>query len=194
MQVSRGLYVQNKERQRGVLLKTFKMKAVKVNSKYNYISNTTLKKLCHKSRKSLRELAIRGATCLTADGIVESIGELFNLQKLDLSYSKMVNDDVIEQILKTNGDQLQSIALRCLPEITKRTIMALHKYAPNLQQLDVSGCRGIELDSFFALRDFPCLTDLLIDFLEPTHSHMAYIADCARIQKLSTFRKYRLGA
>ncbi len=148
MQVSKGIFSSGRQRRPGVLLKTFKIKADNINSTANLISNGTLTNLCYESRCSLRELSLRCAIHLKPEGLVSAISELYQLQKLDLSYTKIVNDDVVLAIAENNGDQLQSLALRCLPEISAVSIRAIVRHVPNLRQLDISGCVNIDLDTF----------------------------------------------
>lgn len=85
---------ENENKQR--LFQTFKIKALGLGTAHNLFSDKSLAKVCNRSRHSLEDLAIKNAINLTNSCIAESISPLQKLQRLDLSYTKQIDDAVVK--------------------------------------------------------------------------------------------------
>lgn len=103
------------------LFETFKIKALGLGTMHNLFSDKSLAKVCNRSRHSLEDLAIKNAINLTNSCISESISPMYKLQRLDLSYTKQIDDVVVKQIaFHVRG--LKKLSLRFLSEITAESV------------------------------------------------------------------------
>ena len=174
--------------QSGRLFETFKIKTVAVNSKHNFLSDTSLRSLCRQSRQSLKDLCIRNGPWLSNDAIVSSISMLNSLIKLDLSYCKQVNDAAIRS-LAIAVPNLKNLSLRFLGELTGEGLKSVLEHQKGLEGLDLSGCFAIDLSALNKLRGNTTLRCLLLEYLQVNTDNIKSLQD-SKITTLSVFCKF----
>lgn len=180
----------NQDENKHRLYQTFKIKALGVGSNHNFLSDKSLTKICQRSKNSLEDLALKNAVYLTNSCLVENLSSLQRLIRLDLSYTKQIDDSVIK-IVAVQFRNLKKLSLRFLNEITSESVSLVLEHQKLLEGLDLSGCFKINLDTLMIkFRDNKQLTCVLLEylFLQPYHlSHLRY----TRIHTLSTFCNQR---
>jgi len=144
--------------------------------------------VCQRSRDSLEDFTVRNATNLTNSCFSENLGILKRLIRLDLSYSKQVDDTVIKTIA-VELRNLKKLCLRFLSLITHESVNYIMDNLKLLEGLDLSGCFGINLElPMIKLRDNQKLSCLLLEYLFVLPSHLYYLK-CTKIHTLSLFCK-----
>ncbi len=171
-----GHYFQTDIQLPGRLFQTFKIKTQAINSRYNFMSNTSLKNLCERSYASLQDLCIRNAQCLTNEVIVKSLSQMKNLQKLDLSYCKQIDDTTVTTLC-VELPQLKNISLRFLNLITGESLKAVLENLKGLEGLDISGCFSIDLGCLTKLKGNQVLKCLLLEYLLLKSDHLRPLQD-----------------
>jgi hypothetical protein len=169
------------------LLKTFKIKTKAINSQYNFISDSSLIKLCDRSRYSLEEVCIRNGTYLSNQTLSDSLVILQNLQKLDLSYCRQVTDDVVIRVA-TELSSLKNIGLRFLNLISGEAIKQIFDSCRNLEGIDFSGCFSVDLNCLIKLRGNNKLKCLLLEYLMVKSDHLRHLED-STVSTISIFCK-----
>jgi hypothetical protein len=118
----------------------------------------------------------------------ENLGGLKRLTRLDLSYSKQIDDSVITTVA-CEIRNLKKLCLRFLNLITHESIIKVVDNLKLLEGLDLSGCFGINLElPMIKLRDNPKLTCLLLEYLLVMPSHMYHLR-YTKVHTLSLFCK-----
>ena len=157
-------------------------------SNHNFMSDKSLSKVCFRSKHSLEDLALKNAVYLTNESILENLSLLQRLVRLDLSYTKQI-DDVVIKAIATKMRSLKKISLRFLNEITSDSIVMILDQQKMLEGLDISGCFKVNLDSTMVkLRDNKHLRCLLLEylFIQP---QQLYHLKATNIQTISLFCK-----
>ena len=103
------------------------------------MSDKSLSKVCFRSKHSLEDLALKNAVHLTNESILENLSLLQRLVRLDLSYTKQI-DDVVIKAIANKMRSLKKISLRFLNEITSDSIVMILDQQKMLEGLDISGC------------------------------------------------------
>lgn len=173
----------NREQNR--LLKIFKIKSRSINSPDNFISDSSLFKICRKSKESLEELCIRNGDRLSKENLIKSIQILNKLQKLDLSYTRQVDDSAINE-LYLQRKPITSLTMRMLKNLTSVGLRQILLNCPNLEGLDISGCVKMDLLELIHIRRMLSLKTLILEYLELSFKHCQFIAD-SRVETLSLF-------
>jgi hypothetical protein len=106
------------------LYQTFKIKTQGVGSNHNFLSDKTLTKVCLRSKHSLEDLALKNAVHLSTGCLSESLPILERLVRLDLSYSKQI-DDVVIKSFGSKLRNLKKLALRFLNEISAESLLVV---------------------------------------------------------------------
>lgn len=126
------------------LFQTFKIKALGITSTHNLLSDKSLTKICVKSRDSLEDLTIRNCVHLTNTCLSLNIGYVKRLIRLDLSYSKQIDDTVVN-VIALELRNLKKLCLRFLALLTANSIAKILEFS-KLEGLDLSGCFNVNLD------------------------------------------------
>jgi len=102
---------------------------------------------------------------------------LKNLQKLDLSYCKQVDDSVILALCGAELKQMKNFSLRFLNLLTSESLKAIFETFKGLEGLDISGCFGMDLQSLSKLRGNTTLKCLLLEYLLIKSDHLKTLQD-----------------
>lgn len=87
------------------------------------------------------------------------------LMRLDLSYTKQIDDSVVKSIA-LNLRNLKKLTLRFLNEISADSIVAVIEHQKFLEGLDISGCFKVNLDAILVkMRGNRSLKCLLLEYL-----------------------------
>lgn len=170
------------------LFQTFKIKALGVGSNNNLFSDKSLTKVCGRSRHSLEDLAIKNAIHLTNNSLLENLSILTRLQRLDLSYTKQI-DDVVVKSVAMNVRNLKKLCLRFLGEITGESVALALENLKLLEGVDISGCFKVNLDTLMSkFRDNRSLRCLLLEYLFTQPYHLYHLKH-SNLETLSLFCK-----
>lgn len=142
--------------------------------------------MCQKSRDSLEDFAIRNAINLTNLCVSENLASLKRLVRLDLSYTKQLDDTVIKAVAGEMRN-LKKLCLRFLNLITHDSVNLVLEHLKLLEGLDLSGCFGVNLDlPMYKLREHQHLSTLLLEYLFVLPTHL-YQLKLSRIHTVSLF-------
>ena len=97
-----------------------------------------------KSRDSLEDLAIKNCIHLTNSCLGDNLACVKRLIRLDLSYSKQIDDSVLN-VIAMELRNLKKLCLRFLTLITAASISKVLEQS-KLEGLDISGCFNVNLD------------------------------------------------
>lgn len=115
-----------------------------INSTHNFFSDKSFSKICVKSRDSLEDLAIKNCIHLSNTCLSDNLGSVKRLIRLDLSYSKQIDDTVLN-VIAIELRNLKKLCLRFLTLITATSVGKVLEYS-KLEGLDISGCFNVNLD------------------------------------------------
>lgn len=170
------------------LLQSFKIKTRTINSQHNFISDQSLFKLCSKSCKSLEDVCLRNGAFLSNEVILNSLVQLKQLQRLDLSYCRQIQDFVIiSTVIELTN--LKNLSLRFLTLLTGEAFRAIMKNLKSLQGLDISGCFGIDLSALSVLRSNRTLKSLILEYLQVKSDQLKHLTH-SQITTISLFCNY----
>lgn len=121
----------NNSTYRSRLFKVFKIKSKSISSQDNFISDSSLQNLCYGSKDSLEEICIRNAHKLSNPNLINCLTAIQSLQKLDLSYCKQIDDEVITSIC-SKLTNLVSLSVRFLDLLTSESLNQIFVNLKNL--------------------------------------------------------------
>ncbi len=152
------------------------------------MSDKSFTKICVKSRDSLEDLAIKNCIHLTNSCLSDNIGHLKRLIRLDLSYSKQIDDTVVN-VIALELRNLKKLCLRFLSQVTALSISKVLEFS-NLEGLDLSGCFNVNLDLVLVKlkNNNASLKCLLLEYLMVQPFHLYHLRS-SKIQTLSLFCK-----
>jgi len=130
-------------------------------------------------------VCIRNGSYLSNQALSDSLVILKNLQKLDLSYCRQVNDAVVIKAA-TELPSLKNIGLRFLSLLTGESIRQIFDSCKNLEGLDISGCFSVDLNCLIKLRGNSKMKCLLLEYLMVKSEHLRHLEDSA-VSTLSIF-------
>lgn len=162
------------------LFQTFKLKTNNLNSKDNFFSNESFKKLCFNSQNSLRDLTLRNASQINQNVLLEGIQCFQQLQKLDLSYNADTVTDVFIKDLFDGPNKLKltSFSARCCSKLTSTSFAKLIlNLGETLESLDVSGCVLMQNDALCSLRHNKTLKVLLLEHLRVSNQGLSFLQE-----------------
>lgn len=100
---------------------------------------------------------------------------LINVQKVDLSYCKQIDDGTLITLAKTLPKQIRNLGLRFLDMVTGDSLKAILENLIHLEGLDISGCFGMDLSALCRLRGNCTMKCLLLEYLMLTSEHIRYL-------------------
>lgn len=118
--------------------------------------------------------------------MIEGLSQLVNLQKLDLSYSKQIDDATLIELSLILPKRIRNLSLRFLDKLTGDSLKAILENLIFLEGLDISGCFGLDLSVLCKLRGNTALKCLLLEYLLLKSDHLKHLQD-TRVSTLSMF-------
>ncbi len=140
------------------ILDSFKIKHKK-NPYKNFLGINSINRICEVSKSQLKELSLIGCYKLT-DKIAKPLGELFLLEKLDLSKSFNLSEECLKLIFE-GCLYLKTLCLNGLAEVGDQTIISVANNLKDLEDLDISNT-NVKGESLFKLRSCSKLRKLLM--------------------------------
>ena len=135
----------------------------------------------------MQDFCIRNGQYLSNESLTQSLSLMRNLQKLDLSYCKQIDDKVMLTVC-SEMKQVKNLAIRFLNLLTGDTLKAIIDNFKGLEGLDISGCFGMDLNCLSKLRGNKTLKCILLEYLILKTETLRHLQD-TNISTISVFCK-----